>query len=165
MDLTAIAQLLQAFTSDVTDLLSVIVTGFKTFYLPAEPYFNIFNWPATGTIAGNATLPGQAMDLKLPWDLYVYGIARQSTGAFSFQIKGSGGGVFFQNAQVRSDTLWSANEPVLWLRRPFKVAKYASLTVDITDVSGANNAGQIVLVGWKAASQYSATQAPATPAQ
>lgn len=143
--------------SSLTKLFTVLVQGFKSFYLPAEPYFNVFSF----TLTASQALNNQAADLKLPWDFYVYGIARQSTGTFSFLLKGSGGGVFFGNAQVRSDALWSANEPVLWLRRPFKIAALASLSIDLTDLSAAGNTGQIIFVGWKAASQYSSGQASA----
>lgn len=135
-------------------LAGVFISGWKSFYLPAEPFINVFNF----TLLASATLNNQAMDLRLPYDYYVYGIGRASTGIFSFLIKASGGGVYFGNANVRSDALWSANEPVLWLRRPFKIAAYASLSVDLTDLSAAGNVGQIVLVGWKAASQYQVGQ-------
>lgn len=135
-------------------LMTVLVQGFKSFYLPAEPYINVFNF----TLTASQALNNQAADLKLPWDFYVYGVGRASTGLFQFLIKGSGGGVFFGNTQVRSDALWSANEPVLWLRRPFKIAALASLSIDLTDLSVAGNTGQIVFVGWKAASQYSTGQ-------
>lgn len=150
VDVSAIAQ----GVSNLSALMATVVSGFKSFYLPAEPFINVFPF----TLNANQVLNNQAIDLRLDYDLYVYGIARASTGLFSFLIKASGGGVFFGNANIRSDALWSANEPVLWLRRPFKIAAKASLSVDLTDLSVAGNTGQIVLVGWKSASQFAQGQ-------
>lgn len=134
----------------ISNYLGVFVQGWKSFYLPAEPFVFVFPF----TLLASATLNNQAMDLRLPYDYYVYAIGLASTGLFSFLLKASGGGVFFGNANVRSDTLWSALQPTFFLRRPFKIKANASLSVDLTDLSAAGNTGQIVLVGWKAASAY-----------
>ena len=150
--------LLKILNNSVTqflDLFKVAVNGWKSFYLPAEPLFFAFNPPIVGALAA---VNNQALDLRLPYAYYVYGIGRASTGVFSFTLKGASGGVVFMSANVRSDALWSVNEPVLWLRRPFKIAPMASLVADLTDISGAPNTIQIVLVGWKQASQYQSGQ-------
>ena len=135
----------------IVSLFESFLAGWKTFYFPAEPFVFVFDL----TLGASAVVNNQALDLRLPYDLYVYGIGRSGTGVFSFLLKGSGGGVFFGNANVRSDSLWSANEPVLWLRRPFKIEKNASLSIDLTNLTALSNTVQVVLVGWKSASQFS----------
>lgn len=141
---------LTGFAARIAKVVEATLIGWKTFYLPAEPFINVFNFTLTALQALN----NQAVDLRLPYDFYVYAIAVQSTGAFTYLIKASGGGVFFGNAQVRSLSLHSVNEPVLWLRRPFLIAAQASLSIDLTDLSNAVNTGQINLIGWKSESQY-----------
>jgi hypothetical protein len=141
--------LLNGYLSEHTQIAKVFISGWKSFFLPAEPLIFPFNF----TLTASQVLNNQAFDLKLNYDYYVYGIGLGSTGLFSFGLRATGGGVFFTATNVRSDTLWSANQKVLMLRRPFKILAGGSLTVDLVDLSAAGNTGQIVLLGWKAASQ------------
>jgi len=128
----------------------IFIAGWKTFFLPAEPFHFAYSF----SLNASQTLNNQTLDLRLPYDFYVYTIARGSTGLFQFLLKASGGGVYFGNAPIRSDTLWSDDHPAFNLRRPFKIEAGASLVVDLQDLSAATNVGQIVLYGYKAASQF-----------
>jgi hypothetical protein len=133
----------------LSDNLKVFITGWKNIVWPAEPFINVFT--ATIPAVIGSTLNNQALDLRLPYDLYVRGVGIFSTGLFSFLLKFSGGGVLLGNAQIRSTTLWSAQNPVLWFPRPFKIAAGASLSVDLTNLIAGTNTVEIDFIGWKGA--------------
>jgi len=135
-----------------------IAEGLKTFFLPAEPFWNVLNLTIP---AGQLSLLNQAIDLKLGFPFYVYAISNSSVNAqdpgITFEIKGTGGGVQFQNSPIRMAALmWAGNSQRFWLRRPFCVVPKGSLTmsffIPVAQDDPVNF--QFLFLGWKGLASY-----------
>ena len=143
-------------------LLQFIAEGLKTFFLPAEPFWNVLNVTIP---AGQQALLNQAIDLKLGFPFYIYAIANSNVNTpvvmldpdFLFEIKGTGGGVQFQNSPIRASALmWGGNSSRFWFRRPFCIVPKGSLTMSFFLLAplAADFTIQWVYLGWKGLASY-----------
>jgi hypothetical protein len=134
----------------LADAGNALAAMFQTFSWPAVPLWYAFD---RDLLAG-ATQEDQNVDMAFDFNFLVYGIGIYSQYPFSWQLKTSGTAVLFSNALIRSATLWSAQNPVLFLRRPFKVQAKASMKITVRNDDPANpNTIQIVFIGWKEVEQ------------
>ena len=137
--------------------LQTLVNGMASIFLPAEPYFRVLDF----NLAANQVANDQPLDMQLPFDFEIHAIGCTYAADhldFSFLFKGTGGGIFFGNQPLNASTLWLVDgDPVFWLHRPFTVAALASMSVDLVELSGNANVGQLVLCGYKSQSQYTAS--------
>jgi hypothetical protein len=134
--------------------LQTFINGVASIFLPAEPYFHVFDF----TLAGNQVLNDQPLDMQLPFEFDVHALGctyAADHSDFSFLFKGTGGGIFFGNQKINASALYLRDgDPVFWFHRPFTIAPLASMSIDLQELSGNAYTGQLVLCGYKSQSQY-----------
>lgn len=82
-------------------------------------------------------------------DFYLAKLVRVSTGTFSFMVRDSSNDRQWSNVQLHSDIGAGTAQLPLILPKPRFVARSSTLTIDITDLSGAANTVRLGFIGYK----------------
>lgn len=128
----------------------------------AEPWFHSLNAVIPAVIG--TQLNGQDFNVRLNFDLYIYGIGIASTGIFSFQLQDVSGGVLYSNAPVRSDSIVAGAAavglPFFPLYRPWQLKAKSDLLCNFTNAIAGANTVQVTLCCFKGQSQAGEQGAP-----
>ncbi len=98
-------------------------------------------------LAANATvtLNYQVVNFPFRWLLAV----AASTGLFKTQIYDQGRTYYLSPAQIRSDCEWGTAQQPMPLLTPYTFQQNTQVQFTVTDLSGANNTIQLVLIGYQ----------------